>query len=453
MGQLLNNNEVTAVVGMGATGLSVARHLARLQLPFVVLDTRKEPPLLAEFRREFPRCDYELGPLNPETLLGVARIVVSPGFSLADPAITAARSKGIPIVGDIQLFADAASAPVIAITGSNGKSTVTTVLGDMLKRAGKAAAVGGNLGTPALDLLQEEADCYVVEVSSFQLESTPRLNPKVATVLNVSPDHLDRHETLESYRAAKHAVYRGAAHIVVNRDDPLSFPDNPHASQISFGMDRPAAGQFGLISEDGVEWLAVGHEEGVEKLLPASELRLAGRHNLANALAALALGQHLNLPMDAMRASLREFSGLPHRCQWVASKNGVDFFNDSKGTNIGASLAALQGLSRLPAKIVLIAGGDGKGADFNQLADAIHRNVRAVVSIGVDGPAIAEVARQSGVVAVEADSMAEAVKLAFRHARPGDAVVLSPACASLDMFKNYEDRGDQFVQAVAEVSA
>lgn len=449
MSQFTNNNAVTAIVGMGATGLSVARHLRRLQLPFVVLDTRDNPPLLDEFRRDFTACDYQLGPLNGQTLLKASRVVVSPGLSLADPGIIAAREAGVAVIGDIQLFADAAKAPLIAITGSNGKSTVTTLVGDMLQRAGKLAAVGGNLGTPALDLIAEGIDYYVLEVSSFQLESTPQLNAHVAALLNVSADHLDRHQTLDGYRAIKQRVYTAAANIVVNRDDPLSLADTSHESQISFGLNAPAANQFGISKKAGRDYLAFGSE----LLLPADEVKLAGRHNLANGLAALAVGHHLQLPMDVMLESLRTFSGLPHRCQWVACKNGVDFFNDSKGTNIGASLAALQGLSRLPAKIVLIAGGDGKGADFNQLADALRTNVRALISIGMDGPAIADVARKSGVETVAAATMDEAVSTAFRHAIPGDAVVLSPACASLDMFRNYQDRGEQFIQAVGEVSA
>lgn len=449
MAELMTNNEVTAVVGMGATGLSVARYLDSVRLPFIVLDTREQPPLLNEFRRDFSQYRYELGPLNAETLLSAARIVVSPGLSLDDPAILAAREKGIPIVGDIQLAADAAKAPLVLITGSNGKSTVTTLVGEMLERAGKSVAVGGNLGTPALDLLSDSKEYYVLEVSSFQLESVTRLNAEVAVVLNVSPDHLDRHQSIEGYRVIKQRVYQGAAHIVINRDDALTQASHVHGSEISFGLDQPAADNFGIIEDAGVEYLAFGRE----KLMAATEVKLAGRHNLANALAALAIGYRLNLPMKVMLETLREFSGLPHRCQWVANKNGVDFFNDSKGTNIGASLAALQGLSRLPAKLVLIAGGDGKGADFSELSDALRSNVRTLVSIGVDGPAIAAVAREAGVKTVAAASMVEAVTLAFQNAESGDAVVLSPACASLDMFKNYQDRGLQFMDAVAGVSA
>lgn len=449
MSPFKNNNAATAIVGMGATGLSVARHLRRLQLPFVVLDTRGNPPLLEEFRRDFAGHGYQLGPLNAETLLNASRIVVSPGLSLDDPAIIAARDAGIPIVGDIQLFADAANAPLIAITGSNGKSTVTTLVGDMLERAGKSVAVGGNLGTPALDLIADGIDYYVLEVSSFQLESTQALNAKVAVLLNVSADHLDRHHSLGGYRATKQRVYTGAEYIVVNRDDPLSFADTAQAAEISFGLNKPAPGQFGIISDAGQDHLAFGSD----KLMAVKEMKLAGRHNQANGLAALAVGHHLQLPMDVVLESLRSFAGLPHRCQWVARKKEVDFINDSKGTNVGASLAALQGLSRLPAKIVLIAGGEGKGADFNQMSDALHSNVRALISIGIDGPAIAEVARRAGVETAAANTMAEAVKLAFQHAKAGDAVVLSPACASLDMFKNYQERGEQFIEAVAEVSA
>lgn len=450
MSQLIASSELTAVIGMGATGLSVARFLTREKQRFIMLDTRQAPANLERFKQEFPGVPYELGELSRESLSGVSKIVLSPGMSLREPAIQFAADDGIPVVGDIQLFVESINAPLVAITGSNGKSTVTTLVGEMLKAADKRVAVGGNLGTPALDLLADDIDAYVLELSSFQLETVGKLNAEVATVLNLSLDHMDRYQGLPDYHAAKQRVYFGARKLVVNRDDPLTQPPlAPDAKVCSFGLGKPDLKQFGLIGQADDVFLAYG----LEKLMPARELKLAGKHNLGNALAALAIGQQLELPRDAMLDVLRSFTGLPHRCQWVANKGSVDFINDSKGTNVGATLAALQGLTRLPAKIVLIAGGVGKGADFAQLRSAIQENVRAIISIGSDGEKFAALARDAGVDTQAAHSMQEAVSSAFAMAQPGDAVLLSPACASFDMFENYEDRGNHFVAAVNEVRA
>ncbi|MCW8196530.1 UDP-N-acetylmuramoyl-L-alanine--D-glutamate ligase [Proteobacteria bacterium 005FR1] len=452
MSELIASSELIAVVGMGATGVSVARFLKREKQRFIMLDTRQTPPNLERFIQEFPGVPFELGALSEATLRAASKIVLSPGIALREPAIQAAGQAGVPVLGDIQLFAEKATAPIIAITGSNGKSTVTTLVGEMLKAAGRKVAVGGNLGTPALDLLADDngVECFVLELSSFQLETTGKLNAEVATILNLSADHMDRYAGMADYHLAKQRVFFGAKKMVVNRDDPLTRPPmRADAQVISFGLDRPDLKQFGLLEEGGELYLA----QGLSKLTAARELKIAGKHNLANALAALAIGHFFGLQLDVMLDALRSFAGLPHRCEWVAESNGVVFINDSKGTNVGATLAAVQGLSRLPAKIVLIAGGEGKGADFAQLGSALAENVRALVSIGTDGEKIAAVARERDVDVIAADGMKDAVEKARDLAQRGDVVLLSPACASFDMFKNYMDRGDHFCRAVREVLA
>lgn len=448
MANLIATSSIKAIIGTGITGLSVARFFARQGQPFVLLDTRLQPPNLAQIKSEFPEVVLELGELKKETLLLADEIIVSPGVAVATPAITAAKDAGIPVVGDIEIFVRHARAPVVAITGSNAKSTVTTLVGEMALRAGINVAVGGNLGTPALALLDDNIQLYVMELSSFQLETVTRLNAKVATILNISADHLDRYADMHAYHRAKSRVYFGAEKVVFNREDILTQP--PLATgvkPITFG-GAAEFNNFGtLIDNEGEQWLAWQFE----RLLPARELRIRGKHNVNNALAALALGYAAGIPMSAMIEALKEFSGLPHRCEWVANKNGVDFFNDSKGTNIGATIAAIQGLSRTPAQLVLIAGGEGKGADFNVLVPVLKNQVRAVVLIGRDAALIAEAIGTAATV-VFAPSLPDAVAAAFAQAQAGDAVLLSPACASLDMFKNYEDRGEQFCALVRELT-
>jgi UDP-N-acetylmuramoylalanine--D-glutamate ligase len=342
----------------------------------------------------------------------------------------------------VEIFARLAAAPIAAITGSNGKSTVTALLGQMVSDAGKQVQVGGNIGTPVLDLLAEPVpDCYVLELSSFQLETTRSLAAQAAVVLNVSPDHLDRYDDLAHYAACKQVVYHNAAVSVVNRDDATVMAMAQGAAQVlSFGLDVPAENQFGRIQHNNETWLA----RGSEPLLPVSRLRMVGEHNQANALAALALGEALDLPMDSMLDTVQHFAGLPHRTQWVAELNGVAWYNDSKGTNVGATLSALKGL---PGPLVLIAGGQGKGADFTSLRAAVADKVRAVVLVGEDAQQIA-LALHDAVPVVFANSMEDAVQQAQQLARPGDAVLLSPACASFDMFNGFEHRGEVFFAAV-----
>lgn len=434
----------TVIAGLGATGLSVARHLAARGEIFAVVDTRAEPPGLAALRAEHPEVPVFLGPLDAALLARATRVIASPGLALAEPALAAAAAAGVEIIGDIELFARAARAPVVAITGSNGKSTVTEWVGAMAVAAGRRAAVGGNLGTPALDLLAAEVELYVLELSSFQLETTGALNAEVATILNLSPDHLDRYPDLAAYRRAKQRIFHGARQVVVNRDDPGTLPPpGPAARCWSFGLSAPAAErEFGVLARAGGDWLAVGDRA----LLPAAELGIPGRHNLANALAALALGQAVGLPEAAMLRALRDFRGLPHRCRPVLVRDGITWIDDSKATNVGAALAALTGLAGDTADLVLIAGGQGKGQDFADFAAALPGRVRLAILIGADA-ALLERAIAGRVPVQHADSMAAAVAQARAAARAGDRVLLSPACASFDMFANYADRGEAFAAA------
>jgi len=441
---LIATSKLTVVVGLGATGLAVARYLAGRGERFVVVDSRVDPPGLGELARALPQVPVELGGLNADTLCAAERLVVSPGIPLAEPALQKAAEAGVAITGDIQLFAEAAAAPIVAITGSNGKSTVTTLVGEMAAAAGYNVGVGGNLGTPALDLLAAGRELYVVELSSFQLELVEHLGAEVATVLNLNPDHMDRYPDLQRYHAAKHRIFRGARQVVVNRDDALSAPlVAPAVKQWTFGLGKPDFKGFGVAAVDGEPWLVF---EG-ELLLPAAELAIKGRHNLANALAALALGHAAGLPMASMLAALRAFRGLPHRCEWVADRGGVTWINDSKATNVGAAIAAIEGLAGEDANLILIAGGQGKGQNFAALGRAARGRVRLAILLGEDAPRLAD-ALKGACDLLYATSLGAAVTAAAESARPGDTVLLSPACASFDMFKGFADRGEQFARAV-----
>ena len=437
----------TVIVGLGKTGLSCARYLAARGESFTVIDNRDAPPGFEELHREFPQVPVFLGGFDAAVLARAQRLIVSPGVALAEPAIAAAMRDGTEVVGDIELFAREARAPVVAVTGANGKSTVTTLVGKMIRDAGLVAQVGGNLGTPALDLLAAEVpDFYVLELSSFQLETTCSLDAAAAVVLNISPDHMDRYHDVRDYAAAKQRIYRGTGTMVINNDDPLvAAMLEPGRKVVRFGLSVPAQGDFGLRLRDNEACLA----KGAEVLMAAAELRIKGNHNIANALAALALGDALAIPMGGMLDTLRRFPGLPHRTQWVASRGGVNWYNDSKGTNVGATVAALQGI---PGKVVLIAGGQGKGQDFTPLKAAIAAKARAVVLLGQDA-ALIERAVADVVPVVRVKDMDEAVEQAADLAHAGDTVLLSPACASFDMFKGYDQRGEVFTAAVRRRSA
>ncbi len=446
---LIVTDQFRIVVGLGKSGMSLVRFLAKQGMSFAVADTRDNPPELATLRRDYPQVDVRCGELDVEFLCRASELYVSPGLALATEALQQAQTRGVKLSGDIELFARHARAPIVAITGSNAKSTVTTLVGDMAAAAGKRVAVGGNLGTPALDLLDDTVELYVLELSSFQLESTDQLNAEVATVLNLSEDHMDRYSGLPAYHLAKHRIFRGARQVVVNRQDALSRPlIREDVPCWTFGLNKPDFRGFGLREEHGEKYLAFQFE----LLLPVSELKVRGAHNQANALSALALGHAVGLPMDAMLASLRRFTGLEHRCQWLRERAGVQYYNDSKATNVGAALAAIEGLGTdMDGKLVLVAGGDGKGADFSGLRPAVAAHCRAVVLLGRDAGLLAQ-ALVDTVPLVQVSTLEEAVQRSAELAHAGDAVLLSPACASLDMFKNYEERGRLFARAVEELT-
>lgn len=445
---LIATDKLRIVIGLGATGLSCARFLRSKQLTFRVADSRLNPPGLAAFQQEFPDIDLALGAFELNQFTVAEELYLSPGVSLKEPAIATAIVAGARVSGDLDLFVQHVSAPVAAITGSNGKSTVTTLLGEMAARDGKRVAVGGNLGTPMLDLLGGEHELYVLELSSFQLERSVKVNAEVATVLNISEDHIDHHGSLLAYHQAKHRIFRGCRQALVNRDDTLTQPLVPETVKLwRFGLQRPGREDFGLLERDGESWLAFGDE----CLMPCSALRIAGRHNVANALAALALGHALGLGMSSMLATLKEFGGLPHRCQWIGQFEGVDFFDDSKGTNVGAAVASLNGLAD-KYRVVLIAGGQSKGADLTALIDALLAVGRGAVFIGEAAAELIEIL-DSRLPSTVAEDMNTAVKSAFAMAKSGDAVLLSPACASFDMFDNYEHRGRCFSQAFGSLAA
>ncbi|NNA25647.1 UDP-N-acetylmuramoyl-L-alanine--D-glutamate ligase [Pseudomonas lundensis] len=446
---LIASDHFRIVVGLGKSGMSLVRFLARQGVSFAVADTRENPPELATLRRDYPQVEVRCGELDVEFLCRADELYVSPGLALATPALQAAAARGVKLSGDIDLFARNAKAPIVAISGSNAKSTVTTLVGEMAVAAGKRVAVGGNLGMPALDLLSDDVELYVMELSSFQLETTHQLGAEVATVLNVSEDHMDRYSGLPAYHLAKHRIFRGARQVVVNRQDALTRPLMSDGLPCwIFGLGAPDFKAFGLREENGEKYLAFEFQN----LMPVRELKVRGAHNQANALAALALGHAVGLPFDAMLSSLRTFTGLEHRCQWVRELDGVSYYNDSKATNVGAALAAIDGLGMdMDGKLVLIAGGDGKGADFSGLRDSVTRYCRAVVLIGRDADLIAD-ALGDAVPQVRAASLDEAIAQCRALAQPGDAVLLSPACASFDMFKNYEERGQLFARAVGALA-
>ncbi|MGI9332985.1 MAG: UDP-N-acetylmuramoyl-L-alanine--D-glutamate ligase, partial [Gammaproteobacteria bacterium] len=452
------------VVGLGKTGIACTRHLRdRYGVAIEAVDSRQSPPGLAQFEREFPDVPIRLGSFERRWFERAATVVLSPGVSADEPALRLALDAGVPVIGEIELFARAALAPVAAITGSNGKSTVTSLLGLMATTAGRNAAVGGNLGTPALELLPPahlngeispnilearprrddpkaaQPDCYVVELSSFQLETTYSLNAAVAAVLNVSPDHLDRHGTFEAYASAKQRVYRGTGVMVINLDDPvvmamrdraraaIGFSVEPRAENAP-GWDRgarvfegPVYGLAQREQHDGALWLARWSHGQCTPLIPLETLPLPGRHNAANALAALAMGSVLDLDEPAMLAGLSGYKGLAHRCQLIAAHAGVRWYNDSKGTNVGATRAALEGIGA-EARVVLIAGGEGKGADFTPLALPLARYGRLAIVFGRDAGAI-ETAVAGSVPVRRAHDLQSAVHLAREAAERGDAIL------------------------------
>ena len=432
-----------AVVGLGITGLSCVRYLAARGVSVLAMDSRETPPNLDVVQREFPDITVMTGTLDADALSRCRHIVLSPGLSLAEPAIAAARAAGVEVIGDIELFARAANAPVIAITGTNGKSTVTTLVARMLEADGYRVRVGGNLGTPALDLLELVApDCYVLELSSFQLETTSTLAPRVACILNITPDHLDRYASFAEYRDAKARILARAEQVVLNADDEVASQLSCGAPCTFFTLAAPTAEQYGLLNEQ-----LVGPQGTA---LAAHELKLVGRHNIANALAAIAVCHAFGARGAVLLNALASFTGLDHRAQLVATIDGVRYINDSKATNSGAACATIRGLCHERGG-VLIAGGEPKEPDFSEFADTVVAHMHTVVLIGRAAPQFAA-AIAGRIPTLFATDMRGAVAAAAGAARAGDMVLLSPACASFDMFANYAARGLAFRDAVLERS-
>lgn len=457
------NQPNTIIVGIGTTGFACAEFLQSHEVPFVVFDSRENPPKISDFKKLYPTVPVFLGSFPISNFAKIDRIIISPGISTENPELSKIL-QAFPqaeAMGDIELFARVVTKPVVAITGSNGKSTVTTLVGEMAKTAGKNVGVGGNLGIPALKLLMGLHDLYVLELSSFQLETTLSLKPRVATVLNICPDHLDRYASVEEYKTAKCRIFNHCKSIVVNRHDPILPQDisYPHSNletlsaggagfpMISFGEDYPKANQYGLIQKGDITWLA----RGETLLMPSNKLKIVGRHNMMNALAALALGESIQLPLPEMLSALENFKGLSHRCEWVSDYNGITWINDSKGTNVGATFSALQGLANnIAGKWILIAGGLGKNADFSPLKPLVQQHCRAVVLLGEAAEEL-QALFEPEIFCRRVDSIEEAVRLSNTLAKANDGVLLSPACASWDMFRDFEERGDLFKRNVLDL--
>lgn len=443
------NKEDYLIIGLGQTGLSVANYLAAQGKSFSIADTRVNPPGLEAFRQQWPNVSIWLGPLDAQLTCSVSCLVVSPGISVTDSAIEAARQQGVELVGDVELFCRAVQQPILAITGSNAKSTVTTLLGEMAVAAGLKVGVGGNIGVPVLDLLaQGPHDIYVLELSSFQLETTQSLNAQAAVVLNISEDHLDRYANFENYIFAKQRIYHHCSIAVFNREDAQTFPIHGlKATRLSFGMDAPRdENELGLTYLGDERWLI----KGEMPLMPAAQVPLAGEHGLSNALAAFALGFAAGFSVTVMRSVLENFKPLAHRCEFVATRNGLAFYNDSKATNVGAMLAAVKGLAKPEALVWLILGGEGKGQDFSPLKTALTKNIAGVALIGRDASLIAEYLPDNLKQATLA-SLPEAVAWLAAQAVSGEQVLLSPACASFDQFSGFEQRGEVFAQCVIDL--
>ena len=437
-------NYDAVIVGLGKTGLSCFRYLSNQGLNVAITDSREEPPELLELKAEFESASVYLGQINEQVLLASDQIILSPGVSLDDKSIKLSIENNIPVFGDIELFCQKAQAPIIAVSGSNGKSTVTTIVAEMTRLAGLKTYVGGNIGIPALDLLSDSTpDLYVLELSSFQLETTYSLNAHASVVLNVSPDHMDRYSSLKDYANTKKRIYSGQGLMVLNKDEEYihSIMDSKRDT-IYFSLDAPEGENFGLINHNNEVWLSQGNE----KIINKNQLKIKGEHNISNALAAMALAGAVNVPTNIMADVLKNFTGLEHRCQLVREIDNVSWYNDSKATNVGACIASITGLCEL-GNIILIAGGDSKGADLSGLNPIVKKYIKRVFLFGIDANKLADV-MGSDVDKEFVNNMNEAVKGASKIADPDDIVLLAPACSSLDMYKNYQQRGDAFISAI-----
>jgi len=434
------------IIGLGVTGLSCARYCLQYDIPFVINDSRHHPPCLEQLKKLSSHINMVLGEISLQLIMQASLLLVSPGISLQHPAIAMAITKGIPVVGDIELFVQKIKQPIVAITGSNAKSTVVTLVGEMAKAQGKKAILGGNLGVPVLDLLsQSSPDFYCLELSSFQLERTYSLSAKIATVLNICEDHMDRYDNMDEYILIKKRIYKDCQLAVINRHDKRLYP-SLDVPCISFGLDQPEQGHFGIIKAHGVHYLAYGNQ----CLMPVDDIKMPGRHNMMNALSALAIGDSLSFDLPKMLSVLRKFPGLPHRCQFLQEYGGVHWYNDSKSTNVGATMAAVDSLSSLTTtrgKIILIAGGVGKGTDFSPLKSLLKKHARQLIVLGIAAKRMIRCFKD--IIDIEhVNDLQTAIEVADLVAVRGDIVLLSPACASFDMFQNFEDRGNQFMTLV-----
>ncbi|WP_241238783.1 UDP-N-acetylmuramoyl-L-alanine--D-glutamate ligase [Colwellia sp. Arc7-635] len=443
-------NKRIVILGIGITGLSCARFLHRHNITFAVNDSRPMPISPGDFKHQFASNTLVLGAWDQALIAQAEVLIVSPGIDISTHEISSAITKDCDVIGDIELFCRLSDTPIIAVTGSNGKSTVVSMLNYVGNALGYQVQLGGNIGLPVLDQIDKAAaDFIVLELSSFQLETIKSMKALAATVLNLSDDHLDRHKTLENYGAIKQSIYHNCVHAIYNRDDSATTPNSNYMNNqgLSFGSDQPKAGDFGLAESANEKHLMLGQQA----LCSLAELPLQGIHNALNYLSVLALGTSAGWDLKAMIASLMTFQGLAHRCEVIETSDGIKWINDSKATNVGATLAAIEGLSPTLQgnKLILIAGGDGKGADFSPLTQALTEQVEHLITLGKDGQAIGSLRLTSQAENTShVDSLAAAVALARTKAKPGDMVLLSPACASLDMFANYVERGVVFIKSV-----
>ncbi|WP_191603126.1 UDP-N-acetylmuramoyl-L-alanine--D-glutamate ligase [Marinomonas algicola] len=444
---LISSDRVRAVVGLGVSGISCARFLSQQNMDFYIVDSREQPPSLEEAKLLCSNDKIFLGGLDALLTLPVTELYVSPGIPLNHPILKQLAEQGVLMRGDVDLFCEYANAPIVAITGSNAKSTVTTMVSDMLNVSGYKSVAGGNLGPGALELLSDAVDYYVLELSSFQLETIHSLSAAVATVLNVSEDHMDRYDSLHEYQKVKQRIYRKCRAAVCNKQDILTVPLLPDKTPVNaFTTGTPDLKEFGLLADGGDQWLCYG----VERLIHSSSIRLKGKHNYANILAALAILKMLNVPFkkEAITSYLSEFSGLPHRCQTVRQVKGATYINDSKGTNVGATIAAIEGFGSNKPNIHLILGGDGKGADFSPLVKPVSKYVKNAYLFGADADSL-EFILGSEVTCHRFENLESIIKAVSTWAQVGDIVLFSPACASFDMYSSYVNRGEHFIDLVS----
>jgi len=447
MPELISSSTQRAILGLGTTGRSVARFWKARGIPFIALDTRPELANDLDLRRELAGIEAHFGDFDDALFDQIDLLIASPGIAMDSPELLKAKDASVEIRGDIDVFVAETDKPVIGITGSNGKSTVTTFVGQLLECCGLRVALGGNLGIGALDLLDQDADIYVLELSSFQLERAGDLNLAVATVLNLTPDHLDRHQTMPLYHLAKHRIFAGAKHVVVNARDPLTLPvGTGDVGWTAWRDDEPDLRQLGIRQIEGEPWIAFGFDS----LIRCADLPVLGEQNIRNVLAALAICRGVGFEFKQLIEGVASLRGLPHRCEFIGEIDGVSFINDSKATNVGAAVSAISGLS-VGKNIILIAGGEAKGQSFEALSKAVNGACKHVILIGEAAGEIAKSLPTEAAVAF-ADSLNAAVEMAAGSASTGDVVLLSPACASFDMFTNYEQRGNAYREAVQRLN-